>query len=78
MADKMFYIKDIKGTHLELCYVTGWVEAGYCNLFARDKKSQKTIYDFGTITHQEASVIWGAITDDESLMNQVNSKGINQ
>lgn len=69
MAQKSFYIKEITGTDLELCYVTGWVEDGKCSLFSRKKDTTDAIHDFGILTHREASVIWNAVVDKESLLD---------
>jgi hypothetical protein len=71
MANKMFYTKEIKGTSLEMCYVTGWVEQGKCSLFIRTKDSQSTYHDFGIITHQDASVIWNDIEDKQTMLKYV-------
>jgi hypothetical protein len=76
MANRTFYTKEIEGTSLELCYVTGWVEQGKCSLFIRAKDSQSTFHDFGVLSHQEAGDIWKSITDRKSMLNYVETSEV--
>ena len=70
MANKSFYVKQVPGTNVELCYVTGWVESGKCSLFTRNKQTLAQVHDFGVLTHKEAALIWDNINDSKTLADQ--------